>query len=68
MHALKSHSRHASVVYMFTLDDLAKLLDRMSAEELLLWRGPLPPGAAQRRRDAIAELKRRELRPRGMIR
>lgn len=51
----------------FTREDLACYLDHMSGEELLLlgWQGPLSVEAAGRKRDAIAELKRRELTPRG---
>ena len=64
-----SHFRPRAVAIprKFTREDLAAYLDHMSGDELMLlgWQGPLSIEAAGRKRAAIEELKRRELKPRG---
>lgn len=71
MHALSNRQFRRPVavaqVRHFTREDLAAYLDRMSCEELMLlgWHGPLSFEAAERKRQAVAELKMSELVPRG---
>jgi len=64
-----SHFRPRAVAIprKFTREDLAAYLDHMSGEELMLlgWQGPLSIETAERKRQAIAELKNKELNPRG---